>query len=50
MRPKTSVVFLKLDIRKYFDAVDHLVLREQLRRLIKSAKRWIIPSTKIPVA
>jgi RNA-directed DNA polymerase len=26
---------LKLDVRKYFDSIDHLVLKEKLRRLIK---------------
>ena len=26
--------FLKLDIKKYFDSIDHMILKEQLKRLI----------------
>ena len=32
---KSSPYFLKLDIRKYFDSIDHEILKTQLRRLIK---------------
>ena len=32
---KTSPYFLKLDIRKYFDSIDHNILKMQVRRLIK---------------
>jgi len=35
---KTKSCFLKLDIRKYFDSIDHEVLKTQLRRLIKDKK------------
>jgi len=35
---KTKSHFLKLDIRKYFDSVDHEILKTQLRRLIKDKK------------
>ena len=35
---KTKPYFLKLDIRKYFDSIDHNVLKTQLRRLIKDKK------------
>jgi len=35
---KTSPYFLKLDIRKYFDSIDHEILKEQLRRLIKDTR------------
>jgi hypothetical protein len=34
-RCKTSPRFLKLDIRKYFDSIDHETLKTQLHRLIK---------------
>ena len=37
-RCKASSCFLKLDIRKYFDSIDHAVLKTQLRRIIKDAK------------
>jgi len=30
--------FLKLDVRKYFDSIDHAILKVQLRRLIKDAR------------
>jgi len=35
---KTAPYFLKLDIRKYFDSIDHEILKTQLRRLIKDAR------------
>jgi len=35
---KTEPYFLKLDIRKYFDSVDHEILKTQLRRLIKDTR------------
>jgi hypothetical protein len=37
-RCKTSPFFLKLDIRKYFDSIDHDSLKTQLRRLIKDTR------------
>ena len=39
---KTSPCFLKLDIRKYFDSIDHTVLKVKLRRLIKDARVMIL--------
>jgi len=35
---KTKTDFLKLDIRKYFDSIDHEILKTQLRRLIKDKR------------
>ena len=35
---KTKQFFLKLDIRKYFDSIDHEVLKIMLRRLIKDKR------------
>jgi hypothetical protein len=35
---KTAPYFLKLDIRKYFDSIDHEILKAQLRRLIKDKR------------
>ena len=35
---KLHPCFLKLDIRKYFDSLDHAVLKTQLRRLIKDMR------------
>jgi len=35
---KTKPCFLKLDIRKYFDSIDHAILKTQLRRLIKDTR------------
>jgi len=32
---KISPYFLKLDIRKYFDSIDHEILKTQLRKLVK---------------
>jgi len=32
---KSNPCFLKLDIRKYFDSIDHKILKLQLRRLLK---------------
>jgi hypothetical protein len=34
---RTHPHYLKLDIRKYFDSVDHAILKAQLRRLFKDA-------------
>jgi len=39
---KTKPYFLKLDIRKYFDSIDHEVLKTQLRRLIKDRRVIIL--------
>jgi hypothetical protein len=39
---KTKSCFLKLDIRKYFDSIDHEVLKTQLRRLIKDTHVLIL--------
>jgi hypothetical protein len=35
---RTKTYFLKLDIRKYFDSIDHGTLKNQLRRLIKDVR------------
>jgi hypothetical protein len=35
---KANPYFLKLDMRKYFDSIDHAVLKSQLVRLIKDKK------------
>jgi len=35
---KSNPYFLKLDIRKYFDSVDHQILKIQLHRLIKDTR------------
>jgi retron-type reverse transcriptase len=35
---KAATWFLKLDIRKYFDSVDHGVLKDCLRRIVKDKK------------
>jgi retron-type reverse transcriptase len=35
---KSRQYFLKLDVRKYFDSIDHTVLKLQLRRLIKDGR------------
>jgi len=35
---KTKPFFLKLDIRKYFDSINHEILKTQLRRLIKDTR------------
>jgi len=35
---KTAPYFLKLDIRKYFDSIDHEILKTQSRRLIKDTR------------
>ena len=35
---KTKPHFLKLDIRKYFDTIDHEILKTQLHRLIKDKR------------
>jgi len=38
---KSSPCFLKLDVRKYFDSIDHEVLKTKLKKLIKD-KRVIV--------
>jgi hypothetical protein len=35
---KANPYFLKLDVRKYFDSIDHETLKTQLRRLIKDTR------------
>ncbi|HHU35982.1 MAG TPA: hypothetical protein GXZ47_02000 [Treponema sp.] len=35
---KSSSYFLKLDVRKYFDSIDHIVLKQQIFRLIKDTR------------
>jgi len=35
---KTNPHFLKLDVRKYFDSIDHETFKTQLRRLIKDTR------------
>jgi hypothetical protein len=35
---KSKPCFLKLDVRKYFDSIDHETLKMQLRRLIKDSR------------
>jgi hypothetical protein len=37
-RCKTSPFFLKLDIRKYFDSIDHDALKALIRRLVKDTR------------
>ncbi|MBQ3671777.1 MAG: RNA-directed DNA polymerase [Treponema sp.] len=37
-KAKTSSFFLKLDVRKYFDSIDHGVLKKQLSRIIKDGR------------
>ena len=37
-KSKRNPWFLKLDIRKYFDSIDHQTLKTQLRRLIKDVQ------------
>jgi len=39
---KANSHFLKLDIRKYFDSIDHKILKIQLRRFIKDTKVIIL--------
>jgi len=39
---KTKPYFLKLDIRKYFDSIDHNILKMQLRKLIKDIRVLIL--------
>jgi hypothetical protein len=34
---RTQSYYLKLDIRKYFDSIDHVILKTHLRRLFKDA-------------
>ena len=35
---KSAQCFLKLDVRKYFDSIDHSILKRQLCRIIKDAR------------
>jgi hypothetical protein len=35
---RANTHFLKLDVRKYFDSIDHAVLKSRLRRLIKDPR------------
>ena len=35
---KSNIWFLKLDVRKYFDSIDHEVLKTQLRKLLKDIR------------
>ncbi|MEA1910435.1 MAG: reverse transcriptase/maturase family protein [Spirochaetota bacterium] len=35
---KAGGYFLKLDVRKYFDSIDHIVLKSQLSRILKDKK------------
>jgi len=35
---KSKPYFIKLDIRKYFDSIDHEILKTQLRRIIKDTQ------------
>jgi retron-type reverse transcriptase len=37
-RCKASTWFLKLDVRKYFDSIDHTVLKRQLARMFKDER------------
>ena len=37
-RCKATLFFLKLDIRKYFDSIDHEALKTHIRRLIKDTR------------
>ena len=37
-RSKTHPWYLKLDVRKYFDSIDHQILKTKLRRLIKDIR------------
>jgi len=39
---KTKQYFLKLDIRKYFDSIDHKILKTQLRKLIKDSRVMVL--------
>ena len=35
---KKGIYFLKLDVRKYFDTIDHKILKERLRRLTNESR------------
>ncbi|GHV19544.1 hypothetical protein FACS189494_01420 [Spirochaetia bacterium] len=35
---KSNNLFLKLDVRKYFDSIDHAVLKQKLNRIIKDVR------------
>jgi hypothetical protein len=41
-RCKTNTAFLKLDVRKYFDSIDHIVLKRQLTRILKDERVLLI--------
>ena len=41
-KSKTKPYFLKLDIRKYFDSIDHEILKTQLRRQLKDTRVIIL--------
>jgi hypothetical protein len=41
-RCKAHAAFLKLDIRKYFDSIDHTVLKKQLTRILKDKRVLLI--------
>ena len=50
---KKSAYFLKLDVKKYFDSIDHAVLKQLLCRIIKDARCLsllfcVIDSYKVP--
>lgn len=50
---KNSAYFLKLDVKKYFDSIDHSVLKQLLCRIIKDARCLsllfcVIDSYKVP--
>ena len=50
---KSSAYFLKLDVKKYFDSIDHAVLKQLLCRIIKDARCLsllfcVIDSYKVP--
>jgi hypothetical protein len=41
-RCKANTAFLKLDVRKYFDSIDHIVLKRQLTRILKDERALLI--------
>ena len=50
---KSSAYFLKLDVKKYFDSIDHAVLKQLLCRIIKDSRCLsllfcVIDSYKVP--
>ena len=51
---KSSAYFLKLDVKKYFDSIDHAVLKQLLCRIIKDSRCLsllfcVIDSYKLPI-